>query len=272
MGDPAQLPPVCRHVKSEDEVCARCHISNAVVWAGPNVHKYFLTFSIRHAADPAYLNLLQLIRLSRPREDEIHTVLDQCVHSPASIMAHLQNPANVNTKIICTHNEDVHQWNELLMRMRHPNAPRVKLRTNADNFESMCWAHSDGFHELKSIAVGCPIMMTLNVDISVGAVNGPLGRVIGWRTNDQQEVNRIDVRLDNGNVLRVNRTVTKRLFIGSKVFFKSTFPLVPAFAITGHKSQGCTITGAVILHIKHSFCPGLLYVMLSRVLRRDQIF
>ncbi len=44
-----------------------------------------------------------------------------------------------------------------------------------------------------------------------------------------------------------------------------------AYAITGHKSQGATLTGPTIVHMQSAFTPGLLYVMLSRVTNRDKL-
>ncbi len=41
-----------------------------------------------------------------------------------------------------------------------------------------------------------------------------------------------------------------------------------AYAITGHKSQGTTISSKVIMGIKKTFALGLTYVMLSRVTNR----
>ena len=51
-------------------------------------------------------------------------------------------------------------------------------------------------------------------------------------------------------------------------FFKSTFPLTLAYAMTGHKCQGATFKTRTIVHMLSAFTPGLLYVMLSRVSKR----
>jgi hypothetical protein len=41
--------------------------------------------------------------------------------------------------------------------------------------------------------------------------------------------------------------------------------------MTGHRSQGRTLRGRTIIHIHNSFCPGLAYVMISRVTNREQL-
>ena len=46
---------------------------------------------------------------------------------------------------------------------------------------------------------------------------------------------------------------------------------LPSDVHAGHKSQGATLTGRTIVHVSSAFCPGLLYVMLSRVTTRDKL-
>ena len=41
--------------------------------------------------------------------------------------------------------------------------------------------------------------------------------------------------------------------------------------MTGHKAQGATLTGTTIIKVDSAFCPGLLYVMLSRVTDRRHL-
>jgi hypothetical protein len=51
-------------------------------------------------------------------------------------------------------------------------------------------------------------------------------------------------------------------------FYKASFPLMLGYAITGHKSQGATISSKVMIHIRESVAQGLVNVMLSRVTSR----
>ena len=48
------------------------------------------------------------------------------------------------------------------------------------------------------------------------------------------------------------------------------FPIIPAYAITCHKSQGLTLS-AVVLHCSREYVPGLIYVGISRVKSPDHI-
>jgi hypothetical protein len=57
-----------------------------------------------------------------------------------------------------------------------------------------------------------------------------------------------------------------------KDFTKATFPLLLGYAITAHRAQGATLTGRTIVHVRKAFAPGMVYVMLSRVTTRDNLF
>ena len=87
----------------------------------------------------------------------------------------------------------------------------------------------------------------------------------------------VHVRLDGEegpNLLRITRSHFKRKYgtvACRDTFIKSTFPLTLAYSMTGHRSQGATIEGDVIIDVASAFSPGLLYVMLSRIKKRSQL-
>ena len=55
---------------------------------------------------------------------------------------------------------------------------------------------------------------------------------------------------------------------GQKVGSISQYPIIPAYAITCHKSQGLTLPAAVI-HCSREYVSGLMYVAISRVKTPD---
>ena len=61
---------------------------------------------------------------------------------------------------------------------------------------------------------------------------------------------------------------TERRWWNLQPYFKKTFPFILAYAMTAHRCQGATFASHVIVHVRDAFCPGLLYVMLSRVTNR----
>jgi hypothetical protein len=102
-GDPAQIPPVCRHRcspsvpyqhdNSEDEddivMCDRCHITSHSAWA--LIPKYTMETSMRHATDPPYITFLNHIRANTPTQETIDAVLGGSVlNSQQDVNTYLQ--------------------------------------------------------------------------------------------------------------------------------------------------------------------------------------
>ena len=57
---------------------------------------------------------------------------------------------------------------------------------------------------------------------------------------------------------------------GEKIGSVTRFPVILAYAVTCHKSQGLELPG-VVLHCSKEFVPGLIYVAMSRVKSQDTL-
>lgn len=117
------------------------------------------------------------------------------------------------------------------------------------------------------MAIDAKVIITDNVDMDRGASNGSTATVLklGYRLG---KLNKITVKLDgNGHqvIMRSRGLVDDSFWIGSSNFSKSTFSLSLGYAMTGHGCQGATIAKHVVIYSREGLCPGLLYVMLSRV-------
>jgi hypothetical protein len=97
----------------------------------------------------------------------------------------------------------------------------------------------------------------------------------GWTYDSQHGLHKIAVKLDtNGTEVYAARTKSGRQYrraVETDVP-RNEFPLKLGYAITGHKSQGATISGKCALDVRTAFAPGLLYVMLTRVTNRANLF
>jgi ATP-dependent DNA helicase PIF1 len=113
------------------------------------------------------------------------------------------------------------------------------------------------------LRVGAQVMITANLDISKGIANGTRG-MIEKLTSDHAVV-----RLVSGKKLMVKARVfeTAHSHIG-----RQQLPLVPAWAVTIHKSQGQTLDCAEIDLGERVFADGQAYVALSRVKSLNGLF
>ncbi|MBN1628655.1 MAG: AAA family ATPase [Thermoleophilia bacterium] len=117
------------------------------------------------------------------------------------------------------------------------------------------------------LKVGARVMFTKN-DESGRWVNGTLG-VVTWLSGD-----RVEVQLTDGSVREVERvtwqTVEYRVdqagdrIVAHEVGHFAQYPLMLAWAVTIHKSQGKTLGNILVDFGWGAFAPGQAYVALSR--------
>ncbi|CAG2195137.1 unnamed protein product [Mytilus edulis] len=125
------------------------------------------------------------------------------------------------------------------------------------------------------------VMLTRNIDITIGLVNGVIGTVISILPGQKGSSlpHAIKVLFDNENIGRKPITSshsTEHIPIDitpieeslRKNAVRYQFPLQLAWACTTHKVQGITTDKAVI-SMKNIFAAGMAYVALSRVKSKD---
>ncbi len=141
--------------------------------------------------------------------------------------------------------------------------------------------------------IGCKVMLTFNLDVSDGLINGAFGKIVDFEEK-HDKICTIFVEFDNINVgeklrkesghyyhsEKSQRTPIKRIefpyrensYVSSGRVIQ--FPLRLAFASTVHKIQGltCKKPTSLVVDIKSSFEAAQAYVMLSRVQELSQIF
>uniref|UniRef100_A0A8C9X151 ATP-dependent DNA helicase n=1 Tax=Sander lucioperca TaxID=283035 RepID=A0A8C9X151_SANLU len=106
-----------------------------------------------------------------------------------------------------------------------------------------------------NVAEGVRVMLTRNIDVSQGLVNGSfstLVRVISSEQNGVAHVTMLGLKMDDETKMKQKGVVRRQ------------FPVKLAFACTIHKVQGMTRTSAVV-SLKHIFEPGMAYVAVSRM-------
>ena len=104
---------------------------------------------------------------------------------------------------------------------------------------------------------GCRVLLIKNMDVSIGLVNGSTGTIKECLEDS------VVVEFDNGVTENIQKLEWELELDNSKVFCKQ-IPLMLAYAITCHRSQGLSLDSAV-LDLDDCFCNHMVYVALSRV-------
>ena len=145
-------------------------------------------------------------------------------------------------------------------------------------------SETGGLHSILKLAIGARVMLTANVDVSDGLVNGARGEVVHIVINSDHRVISVLVKFDNPQVgLKVIQSSPYRTQFPNAVpltkyevtFFakgkrgsevtRLQFPLTLAWATTIHKVQGLTLDEIVVDMKGGRFSPGQAYVAFSRV-------
>ena len=142
-------------------------------------------------------------------------------------------------------------------------------------------SETGGLHGIVKLAIGARVMLTTNVDVSDGLVNGARGEVVHVVTNSDDEVTCVLVKFDNSTVGRKSIQTSQYRSThphavplakyevakgkrGSEIT-RLQFPLTLAWATTIHKVQGLTLDEIVVDMRGGRFSPGQAYVAFSRV-------
>ena len=133
------------------------------------------------------------------------------------------------------------------------------------------------------LVIGMPVMITHNFDVQSGIVNGSMGTLIRSRYTTDIEGRRHailcmvhtpssaknmlphlrlfqSVVLEDSVEIMLNHPHSKQAY----KFRQTQVAIIPSFAMTAHKSQGLTLSHAIV-DIESCFGSKAPYVMLSRV-------
>jgi hypothetical protein len=145
---------------------------------------------------------------------------------------------------------------------------------------------SDGLQTTLLLAENARVMLTRNVNVEDGLVNGAMGRVshFQYRQDKVNSVHMIGVIFDCNDIGKVTGTRTQKGNLvpiqrvqedikerNTKSMVRHQFPLKLSWACTAHKVQGMT-TDRVVVDLDKSFSAGQAYVALSRVTSKEGLF
>ncbi len=266
MGDFFQLPPV----PSRNSTAEFCFTSRA--WrAHINVH-VVLTQVIRQQ-NAAFVEMLREVRMGTPSPATIRALNKRVI----STIKEIPDNQGVRPTIIYSHKQSVEEENR---------AELVKLPGPSFFYDATysCTQAHDGEKELETIMrscqatkrlefrVGAQVMLVANIDIEAGLVNGSRGVVVKLKGS------KVKVQFDNGKLIYIKahswkkeRRSKRTNVVVATIATYTQIPLILAWAITAHKSQGLTITCAAV-DTSRTFAKGQTYVCLSRVTALEGLY
>ncbi|XP_037079356.1 ATP-dependent DNA helicase PIF1-like [Pollicipes pollicipes] len=226
-GDFLQLPPVLRgggggRFCFESEAWSRC------------VDVTMELREIHRQDDPEFIRILRNVRVGRCSEEDARRL-------SATAKNTMNLPEGIAATRLCTHRADVdqinaHQLNALTGRLREYCAEDSRLRP------------------------GAQVMLTKNLDVRAGLVNGARGVVVGFRGGGRG-LPEVQFACGVRRVLPAERWTARSS--GASPLSRRQLPLRLAWAFSVHKSQGMTLD-CVEMTLSRSFEPGQAYVALSR--------
>jgi len=259
-GDFLQLPPV------KDE-----WIFKAPEWKQLNLVPYVLTECRRYSQEQ-FFEMLSRLRKGTPSPQDIILLKERA----KAYRKFVPKPGGILPTIFYSRKVDAETYNtEQLSLINSPEHTFVAIDTfndtigYAEDRKPYIEMLDNSIPREITLKVGAQVMLRWNLDTSAGLCNGSRGVVVRIGKWNGEEA--VTVKFVNGaeeNIIRNKWTSDSYKASASRV----QIPLILAFAMTIHKSQGQTLDYAVV-NVGHSiFANGQAYVALSRVRDIEGLF
>lgn len=242
-GDFLQLPPVSKKGQNK-KFCFQ-----SPKWDECIQTSYELT-EVKRQNDQEFINMLQYIRVGKCPDKIFEKLM---ATQKQEIEQH-----GIQATQLCTHKDDVEQINAKKMEeLKGESKVFTANDSDSDLIEKM--NSNLPVQDRLLLKVGAQVMLTKNLDLMKGLVNGSRGVVIRFQ-NDSLGLPLI--RFSNG----LEVAIKKEKFVYKTLMGAATrhqLPLKCAWAISIHKSQGLTLDCCEI-SLSRVFEHGQAYVALSR--------
>ncbi|RVE55402.1 hypothetical protein OJAV_G00236690 [Oryzias javanicus] len=262
VGDFYQLPPV-RHSKP---ICV--HDPSEIDLWQEHFQMVTLTQIMRQKDDLSFAEMLNRIRV-KEKTDELSQADRELLTQTITELASCPTDA----LYIFATNKQVEEHNSVTLYLLHSNIVSI----DADDFQKdprtgrmarRDKPYAGGRSELADtlkVAEGARVMLTRNIDVGNGLVNGAFAKLVQVVTSDNDRITKLGLQMDQSRhkdrVVFIERAEEN---LKQRGVVRRQFPVKLAFACTVHKTQGLT-TDAAVVSLKKIFEAGMAYVALSRV-------
>ncbi len=260
-GDFLQLPPVNRDSQMMDDY-QFCFQSRAWQELAP---KPIMLKTVFRQEDQNFVKLLNNIRFGKIDEHDISTLKSR-INLPEKISA-------IKPTILASHNSQVDAINQVELKKIPAPSQIFTAKFSGDALKKDFLKKNCLAAENLELKVGAQVMMLKNTYQKEGVINGSLGIIKEFSKKTNYPI----VEFNNGALLTIapevwaleKFDVEKREIVTEAEM--TQIPLLLAWAMTIHKSQGMTLD-KVKCDLSKVFADGQIYVALSRVKTLEGLF
>lgn len=247
-GDFHQIPPV----EFTD------YIFNSRVWKQLNLKCNILTKSFRQEGDIQFQELLNNLRIGKVTEENYKLLLNQ---KSSSLLEQGFKPV----KLYST-NLKVDNWNNKELENLHHETKKEKIKfkiipnVGYKAVDVTAMRKQNNIPDYLELIEGAQVMVTFNINTEIGLINGTLGVV------KQINYNSIILTIDNGSIHEIpyiNCNDPNSTDIDNPKVVFSYLPIKLAYAVSIHKSQGCSLS-LLEVDLSNTFGYNMSYTAVSR--------
>lgn len=212
--------------------------------------------NFRQSSDNEYVDVLMRIRTGNYTEHDIEKISSrmlkrgQRVNDTVYLVSSNWKAKNINESRLNLINSDCYNYETTYNNYGDTETCEILQKELQTQFTQRAMAS-------LSLKRGCRVLLTKNLDVDNGLVNGSIGTV------EELYNDSVKVKFDNG-VTQIIESVDWEIQLDNAKVVAKQIPLMLAYSITIHKSQSLSLDSAV-LDLADCFCNHMVYVALSRI-------
>ena len=251
-GDFAQLPPIDSTFVFESKIWDKS--IDEIVYLKKNMRQ----------KDPIFQRILTEIRLGNVTDESVK-ILESRVNykflnseiQPTKLYSYRRTVQSINNESL---SKLLREGNELITYNSNDEIfTKEKLTDKQIQYYKNKLNKTCQYPKQLNICIGCQVLLLTNLNLKSGLCNGSRGIVVKFHNS------RPVVKFRNGIQTVIDHSIQEIKINPKTSVTRSQIPLVLAYAITIHKSQGSSLDCAQIDIGREIFTHGQAYVALSRI-------